>query len=148
MVSKKTNIEFNHEMTANMGNFVDGLKGLINEAERAHYLEDILNNAITSLYIAQPNGVVNYSKDTPAIGKVWFNVPHNLPSKMMIEYSPSDNYMKKWNYMKKTIGSIDLDDKFFRVVWDEGRLENYYQIPEVLMKDTEEVMKSLGLKKK
>jgi hypothetical protein len=143
-------------MEVNNRTFVDteglnsGLKGLAIKAEDSYDFEDILNNAMQSLYQEQPEGKTNYSEESPLVGKVRLcrfnnNQGHGNAN---VEYAPAGEYKKKWKYIQKTIGTINLRERTFSVDWNEEHNERYYQIPEILMKDTERVMECLGLDRK
>lgn len=134
-----------------------GLSELAIKAEESCDFEDILNNAMQSLYQTQPEGQENYGGKEPIIGKVWlsrFNNDHG-PGNTNIEYIPTGPSKERWNYLQKTIGTVNLRGRTYSVGWDgeyneSGHQinESDHQIPEVLMRDTERVMESLGLNRK
>jgi hypothetical protein len=146
MVKKIMNIEVDTRIPG-IEMLHDRLELLITQAADSYDFEDILNNAVQSLYREQIEGQVNYGRKNPRVGKVWLCRSNNeQPGKANIEYSPAGEYKEKWKYTQKTIGSIDLRGRTFSVDWKIGEYnKNYHQIPEVLMKDTEKVMECLGL---
>ncbi len=131
------------------------LKSLTIRADDSHDFEDILNKAMQSLYLALPHGRMRYG-DEPVvrlktkIGSVWLSryVGDKRPGNANISYTPSAHYQEKWKTFQKVIGTIDLREKTYCVDWNEKYDENYHQIPEVLMRDTEKVMECLGLTRK
>ena len=128
-----------------------GLAGLARQAEDSCDFEEILNCAIQSLYIAQPQGGFNYAGKCPRVGYVWlcrFNNEEG-PGKTDITYTPLGKYKEMWRYIHKKIGTIDLRGKTYSVAWNSiNDSESGHQIPDILMKDTEAVMECLGLTKK
>ncbi len=131
------------------------LKRLTIRADDSHDFEDILNKAMQSLYLAQPNGRMRYG-DEPVvrlktkIGSVWLCRFNNEQGNgnTNIEYTPSAHYQEKWKYDQRVIGTINLRERTYSPNWNEKYDENYHQIPAVLMKDTEKVMECLGLTRK
>ncbi len=126
-----------------------GLEGLAAKAADSYDFEDILSYAIQSLFRAQPEGEENYSGNKPKVGRVWLSRLNNgEKGKVNLEYSPSLSYRKKWGYIQKTIGVVDLRKRTYLARWrDDGDDEFYWQIPPVTMKDTEKVMEALRLKR-
>jgi len=144
----------------------DRLVGCITELNRelsrlsinatdSYDFEDILNEAVRSLYEAQPNGQENYGEENPRFGSVWLcraNVGlyesdntqgHGNAS---IEFTPSTQYKAKCKYIQIHIGNINLRERsYFLMV---NRIYDSDRIPEVLMRDTEKVMECLGLTRK
>lgn len=146
-------VEVDGRTYANTEGLKEGLEGLAIKAADSCDFEDILSNAIQSLYRAQPEGQANYSEENPRIGKVWLCRFNNEKGEgnADIEYTPSDYYEEKWRYIQSTIGTVSLRDRTYSTRWDreDKRFdENYWQTPEALMKDTETVMELLGLKYK
>lgn len=127
-----------------------GLAGLASQAEDSYDFEDILTKAMQALYQLQPEGQANYSGDDPRVGKVWlcrFN-NHQCPGNANIEYTPSPQYHNRFRYIQKGIGTINLREKTYYVGWGGDRGEDFYQIPNALMRDTPKVMECLGLTRK
>ncbi len=152
------NVEVDDRAFIDIDGLNRGLRGLAMQAEDSWDFEDILNNAIQSLYRAQPKGQTNYGGESPLVGKVRLCRFNNNqgPGNTNIEYIPGREYKEKFGYLQRKIGQINLRKRTFSVDWDrringdtEGDKynESYYQIPKVLMEDTEQVMKCLRLSK-
>ena len=153
MLSRRIiHVEVDGRTDADTEGLNNGLEGLAVKAADSCDFEDILNNAMQSLYRVQSEDQYNYSEENPKIGKVWlcrFN--NEQDGNANIEYTPSQHYGERWGYIQFTIGTVSLRDRTYSTRWDrkDKRFdENYWQIPEALMKDTETVMELLGLKYK
>ncbi len=147
MVRGKVVIDISERVRVDSDGLENALKGLAIKSEDSYDFEDLLKNAVMALYIFRPGGEENYGGEKPLIGKVFlsrFNNPD--PGKVNVEYNPSDQYEKRWKYVQTTLVVINLRNRTYSRSWDESYNEQYHQRPEVLMKDTEEVMGSLGLK--
>lgn len=125
-------------------------------ATDSYDFEDILNKAVHSLYKAQPNGQENYGGENPKFGLVWLcrsNVglyeSDNTqgPGNAIIEFTPSKQYGAKCKYIQTKIGNINLRERSYSLMLNRI-YDKSYPAPEVLMMDTEKVMKCLGLTKK
>jgi len=135
----------------------DGLNGALNQfailSQDSEDLEDILTYAVQSLYRAQPDGNKNYAGENAEIGHLFlcrFN--SNKPGVANIEYIPSESYQRKCRYVQRTIGAIDLRKRTYNTVWDKCSKkeinEDCLDMPIALVKDTEKIMKELGLTRK
>lgn len=130
-----------------LGHFNDlgmALTRLAEAAEDSYDFEELLDNAMCALYQAQPNGQQNYGGENPAVGTVGLN---RSQQEVHLQYSPAGQYAVRWRYTSCDIGKIDLRKRTYSPKWGRNRDEDFLQIPEVLMKDTEKVMEYLGLKR-
>ncbi|MFH0711566.1 MAG: hypothetical protein V1889_00395 [archaeon] len=126
------------------------LGGMMADVEDSYDLEDILNNVVRWLYRVRPRGQVNYGGKDSLVGIVGLSRFNNRqgPGNVNIEYAPAERYRKKWGYVQKKIGTINLRERTFSVGWDGEYRESHCMVPKVLMRDTERVMEYLGLKRK
>ena len=152
MTNRVVHIEMDEKTLVDVDGLNRGLRGLALNAEDSFDLEGLLNNAIQSLFMAQPDGQANYGGNNPAVGRISLNrFNAHREGISLLEYSPAGAYKGKWGYIQAPLGFIDLREKTYSVNWsDEASLvtrsrEDYYRIPEVVMRDTIRVMDCLGL---
>ena len=147
-MKKSIHLEAREETHLNLETLGIHLQGLVDQAEDALDLEGLLNKAINSLYLLQPNGRENYSFPNPKIGLVRLCQANNQqgPGYTDITYSPSPTLQEYLGYVQTGIGTINLRKKTYSVDWKNSK-ETNNGLPPSLMKDTETVMKCLGLEK-
>lgn len=125
------------------------LEGMLSKVADSDDFEDILSKAIMSLYKKQPNGQENYGGENPNLGSVGLCRSNNEigGGHANIEFNPSLRYRPDpICFVQQTLGVINLRDKSYFLYW--GKTIGNYPPSETLIKDTKEVMKCLGLKKK
>ncbi len=108
-----------------------------------HYavLEEMLNNAILTMYHKLGGGRDNYGK---RLGRI--EVRKLEFGKMGIMHFPSEE-IKKEGCKEGIVAVINLEDKTYTPQWN-GKMAEFKAIPYVVMNDTELVMETLGLQKK
>ncbi|MFH1332390.1 MAG: hypothetical protein ABIH63_03860 [archaeon] len=129
------------------------LKLLVERSHDATDLEEILGNAVQSLYYSLPGGRENYKGKKAKIGNI--NLIGNMVGReyldsrgiAYINFSPSEELKEKLKYASKIIARIYLRDKKY-VTEGESKYGIFSPAPEKLMEDTEKIMKMLGLKPK
>ncbi len=141
---------------ANLASDLEKLtKHLVERADDACDFEDVLNKAIHSLFLAQPSGKKNYECDKLKIGRVFLE-NDSVVGAVKIEYKPSikignDMYLANDSI---TIGAIDIRKRTYSLEQDIKKYDKsfrlhhniplHHKIP-IVLRDTEMVMKSLGL---
>lgn len=115
-----------------------------------NYLEEILNNAVSSLYKSLPDGKENYGKNS-RIGEVHIsNSSCPEPGCSHILYWPSKHLteFKDKGCSQRGLGKINLENKTYTLWKEDGFTKMLPSIPKRLIEDTEKVMGLLGLIKK
>ncbi len=128
-----------------------GLKRLCKLAEESNYFEDVLNSALKSLYQTLPKGKENYGDRESKIGSIYLSRFNNRDGNVNVEYYPSKILESKLKYSSAKIAEINIKEKTFFTNYSKISLngieydESFFEYPKDLMKDTEIVMKMLGL---
>jgi len=150
---RNATVEFSDGICLDVESLERILKELTVKLEDSCDFEDILNEAILSLYRVQPEGQENYGRGNSRIGWILLSRSNNRggPGNTDIEYVPSAAVSGVYNYLQKIIGSVNLRARTYSTIWHDAKayggtlLPQPHDIPEVLVKDTEKVMECLGL---
>jgi hypothetical protein len=126
---------------------LDIIGGLGISSIDADVFEILLNRAIKQLFISLPYGQKNYGSDNPEIGSIWLCRFYNrtqqavIPNCTNIQFNPSELYREKnmESSIQRVVGKVNLRQGDYSLQWD---------IPKILVPDTETVMGYLGLEKK
>ena len=149
---RTVHVEISDRTHVGMGEIQDGLKRLAILSEDSYDFEDILENAISSLYRMLPGGEINYGGEKPKIGTIFLSrtnasVMVHRPGHTVIQWIPSPFYKERiGGYCHLTLAMINLREKVYSPNFHDND-ENHSRIPDTLTNDTHEVMKALGLKK-
>ena len=146
---RKVEVEFDERSLVAAEGLSRALNYLARHEADSHDLEDILNASIQSHYEARPNGDKRYGGESPSIGKVSlcrFNA--HKAGEANLEYAPSFNLSRlTGGIVSRTIGKVNLKARTYTPNWSDNDFERY-QLLTILVRDTEEVMKALGLTRK
>jgi len=128
----------------------DSLEGNLNIlAQRAIDscdMEEVLRNAINSFYVALPNGKQNYTGESRKLGYISLIRTHEQPFGFIsVWFNPSTKYTGDCS--PRPIATIDLRNKTYDPYFQVRAAESK-EAAKTLMKDTDKVMKALGLRKK
>jgi len=146
-ISEKVDLKFFNKL-------VEELNELGERAQDAIDLNLILQNAIRHLYRMQPLGDINYAEENYRLAKIYVGGNYALlrddgemrksgENRISCQLSKQfmDTERRKERYFSTgEICTINLREKTYYF--------NYYDIPETLKIDTDNVMKCLGLEKK
>ncbi|MAH03168.1 hypothetical protein CMI39_00055 [Candidatus Pacearchaeota archaeon] len=120
-------------------NILGSVERLRKYAMDSCYFEDLLSEAMMSLYKSLPNGKENYGSDKK-IGWLYLNRFNDSENRnVCVEYCPSEKMIEEVNYLQSIIGTIVLEKKEFH-------REGNNPLPRTLEEDTKKVMDMLGLK--
>lgn len=145
---------------ADLNSLKESLETLVREAEESHNLRDVFESALLAMYYMQPNGEENYGSKHPGICKIQFAVPSSNPYGCIdLHYlltggigSKESRFVKinlkanSLNYLSKIV-RINFIEKTYcplHMSWGKSCSRTDY----LFQKDTKNIMKYLGLKRK
>ncbi len=142
-------VKVNSEVPVDIDGLEGGLYDLLTAAEDSCDFEKILNNAIQSFFLAQPDGERHYDRDSPEfLGSVWLTRENNTETgKASITYTASDEMAEKLGYVQRGVGEINLRDKTYSLDWAGSSFcdSQAYDVPDAVARDLYDVLEKLGL---
>jgi len=128
-------------------NIVTGLENLAKIASDSLDLREIISNAISLLFEQLPNGDKNYGQENPRIGRVYTDNRHEVSGRLDLLYTDSGYRESHCKFIQVDIARINLRTRTAELEWKPGqyRRRKSYQIPAVVRRDSEYVLKRLGL---
>jgi len=141
---------------------VEGLEKLMDEAANAIDFYEIFSNTIPLLYELIPRGKQNYGKviprafrkkpkvykKDPRIGEIYTEMSTDYPEVIDLIFKSSRDDKKHNRLCSYEVAHINLRTRTAGLEWKPGDYRgNYlYNIPQVLRRDTEFILKKLGFK--
>jgi hypothetical protein len=127
----------------------DGLKRLVTAADDSQDMETMLNSAIHSFFLAQPDGKRHYDEASPEfLGSVWLTRENNTETgNASITYTASEKVSEKLGYSQRALGSIDLREKTYSLDWTGASFcdAHGFDVPDAVARDLYDVLHKLGL---